>query len=220
MIPRCHDISGWQNAAQRRGGGPIYRRAGGMTLVELLMALSIMALISTAVGAMLTATAYGTDADQDIRGLTVRAKAATMRLNAALRGSRSVLHYGAHATGGWVVFWTRDTDGDGLPSLYELRRIEFDGLTQTLTSYAPADDADNRFYSQTTDFSAETRARIDAGDMVGRPWIDGLVGVDVRFDTADYRAARLMTYRLTIRVNGVSETLAGTVWLRNGEDGS
>ena len=193
-------------------------RRGGMTLVELLMALGIMVLISSAVGAMLTATAYGTDSDHDLRGLAVRSKSATMRLDAALRGSRSVLSVGGDASGGWLVLWNVDADGNGQPSLHEIRRLDYDAAAETLTSSAVAEGVADIAYDTTTNYAAETSARIAAGDMTRQRWIEGLEAIDVRFDDADYRLAKLLGYRLTIRVNGQAETLIGAAALRNGGD--
>jgi type II secretory pathway pseudopilin PulG len=186
-------------------------RRGGLTLVEMLMALTITALIGAAIASMLSAVAYGTSSSQDIRSLVVKNKTLSSRITAAVRGSAQLLS----AADGYVVLWTKDLNGSGVPDLLELRRIELDGSTDELTSYTPNPSAVDVVYAITDDFDAITTGLIGSGDLDGALWATGVSRWAITLDDVDPLAAGLMSFKLTLDVGGMSDVSVNAVSLRD-----
>ncbi|MEM9418110.1 MAG: prepilin-type N-terminal cleavage/methylation domain-containing protein [Planctomycetota bacterium] len=193
-----------------------HRGCRGLTLVELLMALGIMGLISAAVAGMLSAVAYGTDADSDVRELVARNKMVTTRINAAVRGSQKVLDAGQGADFTWLVLWDRDLDANGEPSLLEIRLLEYEVATRTLSSYSAPDGTTDVLYELTDDFDAITDALRSTADFPAETWANAADGFEVTLDESDPQAARMVSYRLTLTAGNLSDIAIGTVKLRNG----
>ncbi len=191
------------------------RRARGMTLIELLLAVAGTALVAAAIAAMLVATSYGTESRTDMRELIVKHKAISTRLSAAIRSARMVLEQGD----GYIVLWLADTNEDGQPNLAELRRLERHGATNALRSYiAPADldETDNTAYDlDTTDFGTETDSIKGSANFPEALWATDVTGWDLTLDDADARLARLVTWRLALRAGDMTDTAVGVAALRN-----
>ncbi|MCP4247270.1 MAG: hypothetical protein GY778_09505, partial [bacterium] len=81
---------------------PTRTRRNGLTLVELLLAVMISALIGGGVVAMLVAVAYGTSSSRDLRAIVVKSATIDGRLGAAIRRSRQVLAVGTD----YCILWT------------------------------------------------------------------------------------------------------------------
>jgi prepilin-type N-terminal cleavage/methylation domain-containing protein len=191
------------------------RRCRGLTLVELMMALSITAMVAVAIGGMLSAVAYGTDADRDVRALVARGKMVSLRANAALRGSRMVLAAGQDTDGTWAVLWQRDLDGNGEPSLLEIRRLDYDASAETLDSYtAPAAAADV-LYSTGSDFEAITEALMGTAAFPAERWANDVADFDLALEFVNPRLSRTLSYRIDLTSGPHTETSVGTVLLRN-----
>ncbi len=110
---------------------PARRKRRGFTTVELMMATVGVSLMAVGISSMLTVVAYGTTSSRDLRSLVVKQKAVSARINAAVRGSKMVLDSDV----GLMVLWIHDDDEDGLPSLSEIRLVEFDQATGQIVSY-------------------------------------------------------------------------------------
>lgn len=181
------------------------------TLVELLMALTITALIGAAVAAMLSAVTYGTDSSHDLRTLVVKSETIAARLSAAVRESAQLLDAGD----GYVVLWTSDLNDSGQPDLLELRRIEWDSDTDELTDYTPDPAATDVAYDLSTDdFDAISNNLIVAGDMVGELWATNVTDWQVGLDSADPQDAALLSFRITVNADGMSDTSIQAVSMR------
>lgn len=175
------------------------------------MALAIVALIGTAIAGMMTAVAYGTDSDKDVRALVARNMMLTSRVNAAIRGSRMVLD----ADADWAVLWTRDLDGNDEPSLLEIRRLEYNATTDTFSSYAAPDGTTDVAYSRSDDFLVITDALMGGATFPESRWADQVEAVSFSYSNADTQLARLMSYRITLGSAAMSDVVIGTVLLRN-----
>lgn len=110
---------------------PTRRKRRGFTTVELLMATVGLSLMAIGISSMLTVVAYGTTSSRDLRSLVVKQKAVSARINAAVRGAKMVLDTGT----GLTVLWIHDDNEDGLPSLSEIRLVEFNQTTGQIVSY-------------------------------------------------------------------------------------
>jgi len=188
---------------------PHFRR--GLTLVELLMALAITALIGAAVTAMMFGVSHGTSENKDIRGLTLRSKAINARLAARIRTARSVLH----AQDGLLILWTGDANDNAKPDRSELQRIERDGDTGVITSYTIAADGTDAEHELASDFDALTTAAIDSGDMAGEAWARAVAGFAVTLDDAAAQSAGLVSFRITLRAGNLSDVTINAAALRN-----
>ncbi len=189
-------------------------RRAGLTLVELIISLAIMALIGVTVASMLSAVAYGTDSDRDVRSLIARGKMTTARIDAAICESRSVLS----TSQGVLVLWMRDEDGDETVDADEVRRLAFDGDAGTLTSYTAAamTEADEDAGSG-SDLSAalQTGTGPAMAQLVAARWAERVEGWKVSTDDANPVKSRLVNYRLTLRSGGETPTVIGVAALRN-----
>lgn len=198
-----------------RGCRPGGVRRRGLTLVELMLALSIMALIGATVAGMLSAVAYGTDEDGDVRKLVARNKMVSMRINAAVRGSQRVLEAGQTADLTWVVLWGRDLDENDAPSLLEIRLLEYDAATRTLSSYAAPDGTTDVLYELSDDFDAITDALRGTADFPETRWANDAEAFDVTLDETDPQAAKMLSYRLSLTAGSLTDIAIGTAKLRN-----
>lgn len=108
-------------ATSRRG-----RRA--LTLIELMLALSITALVAAAISGMMTAVSAGVSTRQDTRSLMVRANAAQMRLGAYLAPACCVLA----ADGTRVVVWFEDARESSTVHATEIRWLVYDAGNEAI----------------------------------------------------------------------------------------
>jgi len=191
-------------------------RCRGLTLVELTMALGIMALIGATIAGMLSAVAYGTDEDSDVRKLVARSKMVSMRINAAVRGSQKILDAGETADVSWAVLWGRDLDGNGAPNLLEIRLLEYDASAKTLSSYAAPEAAADVLYQLTDDFDAITDALRGTADFPETRWANDADGFSVTLDELDPQSAKVLSYRLSLTAGNLTDVSVGTAKLRNG----
>lgn len=175
------------------------------------MALAIVALIGTAIAGMLSAVAYGTDSDKDVRALVARNMMVTHRVNAAIRSSRMVLD----ADDDWAVLWTRDLDGNDEPSLLEIRRLEYNADAKTFSSYAAPDGTTDVLYSTGDDFLTVTDALMGEAEFPESRWANQVEAVAFSYSNADTQLARLMSYRITLGSDAMNDQVIGTVLLRN-----
>lgn len=200
--------------ATHRGRCHIRRpvKHSALTLVEMLMALAITGLIGAAIASMLTAVAYGTSSDRDIRSLVVKSKTLGTRITAAVRRSAQLLD----ADDGYIVLWTNDLNGNGTPDLLELQRIELDGTTNELTSYTPDPSAaDVEYDTAADDFDTITTALIGSGDLLGELWATGVTAWSVAADTADPLDATLVSFQLTLSAGDLSDTSVNAASFRD-----
>ena len=184
-----------------------------MTLVELAMALAVTALIGTAVATMLVSMSDSSLRQSQARDLAVSEACASTRLGRLIRMGKKVLAQGED----YLVLWIGDTRPNALPDLSELCRIDYDG-TDAIAAYTPptglaeADDVTYDFAA--TDFCAVTTALKGSPLLPGRTLATGVTGWTVRLNKASPQNARLVAYRLKLRIDGVSEELVGAAALR------
>jgi len=187
-------------------------RFSGLTLVELLMALAITGMIGAAVAGMLSAVSYGTNNSRDLRSLVVKNKTLSARISAAIRQSAQLLD----ADDTYVVLWTKDLNGSGVPDLLELRRIELDTATDELSDYTPDPTATDVAYDLAADdFEAVTNNLIVDGDLVGTLWASEVAGWALEPDNADPQAAELVSFQLTLTTGSLTDTSVNAVSLRD-----
>ena len=177
------------------------RRA--FTLVEVLLALAITALVGLSVAAMLTATAYGTTSRQEMRGLLVKTQTISARLSAAIRTSREVLYpnAGQPTSNDYLVLWTADENDDSVKQNNEVRLIERSTVDNELDSYVDSTD--------TADFSNVAAFRTQA--LASYPsvrWARGVTTLSFQA-TTDPADTMLLSYHFTVAEGQATETAVG-----------
>lgn len=190
-------------------------RTSGLTLVELLLGLAILSLVATTTAGMISAVAYGTDGDRDLRALVARNKMLGARINAAVRGGRMLLDVGEDANGSWAVVWHRDLDGNGEPSLLEIRRLDYDAAARTLSSFTAPEGAADVLYAATDDFATITTNLMGSPEFLAERWADDAEAFDLSHELGDPQLSSTLSYRLSLTESGLTDVTIGTVWLRN-----
>ncbi len=188
------------------------RRQRGLTLIELLLALSGTALIGSAIVSMLFAVSYGTKADKDLRSLVTKQMTLRARIGAMIRESSMVLEQGD----GYLFLWQHDADESGQPNLDEIALLEFDAAEQTLTVYrAPASPSSNPEYDAAGDFVSQTAGVKGGANFPAERWASGVTAFTISLDDADAQSARLVSFRLTLAAGEERDTAIGAAALRN-----
>ncbi|MCL4211553.1 MAG: hypothetical protein HRU76_05770 [Phycisphaeraceae bacterium] len=174
----------------------------GLTLIELMLALTITVMISGAIASMMAAIAAGVETRQDVRGTMVRASAASGRLGAYVAGSRCILS--ASATD--LVLWLRDSRESGTVHASEVRWILYDpagGGYDVLYVRFPdewtdlqCDQADQE-YAANADWNAVLNFYDDLGYVAMTRLVDGLESVEIAIDHANPLSARLASFLLS-----------------------
>lgn len=196
------------------------RRCAGLTLVEMMLAMAITALIVAAISAMLMAVAYGTSSRGDMRGLVMKQKLLAVRLDAAIRGSKQVLSL---VDGEVIVLWLDDADGDENPSLGEVRRIEFDAATGNIKSYkmvypdgwtTEQKAAVDWHFFLDENANLITAAQRDTTYFQGEIWATSVTGLSLNCDPTNASEARMIAYRVALNAGDMTDTLIGAAAMR------
>lgn len=102
----------------------------GLTLLELLLALSITAIMGIAVASMLTMVGTVAQSDREGRSVLLRAHAAQARLRAYIDPSLCVLQHDAASQ--TLCVWLADQAGPESVNLTEIRVLWFDSTGKTI----------------------------------------------------------------------------------------
>jgi type II secretory pathway component PulJ len=182
-----------------------------MTVMELLLALGITAMVGAAVLAMLLVVAVGSEQNEEARRRNATARVISERIDAEIRSATAVLASDEHM----LVLWMGDRRQNQKPNLSELRRIEWDPDSRQIRRYAaPADlaEADDTEYELSQDFAAITASLNQTPGFVGQTWAHEAAAW--RISPAGAGAdTRLIQYELILG-DAPSATIASTVSLR------
>ena len=107
------------------------RRRRGLTLVELLIALTITAMTALATASMLLMVSQSSTQDRESRSVVMRAHAAQSRLKAYLDPALCVLQQSLPKNA--LAVWLQDLPAPGMVNLSEIRVIWYDPSARTLT---------------------------------------------------------------------------------------
>lgn len=177
--------------------------------MELLLSLTITAVVGVAIASMLVATSRATATSSDGRSLLVRHRIICARMNASVRQAIMVLDSGST----YVVLWRGDTDGSGAPNMTELQRIEL--ASGSITSYrwslpagwsAAAKAAADTAYSLSSNFNTATNSLKSSTYCTSEVWTTGVTAWSIALDSSTAQNASLLSYRVTIQVPGFSTT--------------
>lgn len=190
------------------------RRARGISLVEVILALAIAAMIAAGVSSLLFAVANGTKDRQEVRRRNIKADVTGNRLDTAIRSSAMLLGRDANS----LVLWVSDSRVDEAPNLSELLRIDWDAATKEIRAYrAPADlapAADIAYDLKTTNFLSATASLAGGATFPRETWGHGISAWESGPASADQNT-ELVHYAMTLEFPGASPaTIRSTVALR------
>lgn len=166
---------------------PPIRRA--FTLVEVLLATALIALIGVAVAMMLSGIARETLAHDTLRRQMMTRQVVVARLGALMRPAARVLEHSESR----LVVWKGDHHPNGAPDLSELLVLMHDPDSKTLFVYEapPGQDADIvPTYTFFDDFGAIAAAHAGTALLPGTPLIKDLESLVFRPDRPDIATAR------------------------------
>jgi len=176
----------------------------GLSLLELILATSITAMIGAAIAGMLTAVSSGVGASRDGRAAMVRTNAANVRLSSYIAPSNCIL--AAYADSG-IVLWLADTRQSDTVHATEVRWLLYDQSSDSMMVYFVAFPDD---WSQTARDLADTELPASsnwmtvletfnaAGHIAAIPLVDALDDVSVTIDAVDAMEARCVYFDLTM----------------------
>jgi type II secretory pathway pseudopilin PulG len=182
---------------------PPTRRLRGLTMIELLLAISVTAMVAAAIASMLAAVSAGVVTKRDARSLMVHASTARTRLAAYIGPSRCLLDAGESN----IVLWLNDSRKSDTVHATELRWLLFDATAGTIDvlfvrfpsgwSQADCDLADQE-YPVTADWSNVLVSYQTNGWIGSFTLVDGLAAVNVNLDAVDPLEAEHVTYELGV----------------------
>lgn len=178
------------------------RHRRGLTLVELMLALTITVMISGAIASMMAAIAAGVETRHDVRATMVRAAVATGRLGAYVASSRCALATSETD----LVLWLRDSRESGTVHASEIRWILYDpdsGQYNVLFVKFPDDWSEiqrnlaDREYASNSDWNAVLNQYDDLGYISMSCLVDELASVAVSIDQVNPLDARVVSFALS-----------------------
>jgi prepilin-type N-terminal cleavage/methylation domain-containing protein len=186
---------------------PRRQRRAGVTLVELLLSLSILAIIGTLTVTMMFSMSRGTASGRELRSRNLRLEVLSARIDARVRSAVRVLAADPKS----VVLWLGDERANSVPDASEICRLEWDSSTGAVTAYvAPPDmaPADDQAYPFSTNFDTTSRNLVSAGVLE-----PAVLGRRVRKWTvedagAGYDLWRSITYRIELEDHAGFEHVA------------
>jgi type II secretory pathway component PulJ len=194
----------------RHGRSP--RRAAGTTLIEVVLAMAITALIGSAVAGLIYSMCQNTRDQQIVRRRNIRADVIAARLDGAIRSSAVVL-----ATGDdYIVLWKADTRANNTPNWSEIERIEWDRNSGVLSSYRAPEtlpDGLDLPLDPSLNFDFVTRLLRGTPAFPGETWFKDVVGWQLRPSGAS-RSTRLLCYTMDLEDDAGTSTFKSTIALR------
>ncbi|MCA9295755.1 MAG: prepilin-type N-terminal cleavage/methylation domain-containing protein [Phycisphaerales bacterium] len=182
--------------------GPIRSAHRGLSLLELLLALSITAMVAAAISSMLSVVSVGIDSRRDSRTLMLRGQAAQLRLSAYIAPSRCILG----ASGANIALWLTDSRQSDTVHATEIRWLRYDSVNGELSVYYVAfpagwtqtmKDLADLEYPRRTDWEAVFTAYSTAGQIDSVVLVDQIDSIDVTLDDVDAQLARIVQYEFT-----------------------
>jgi len=192
----------------------------GLSLLELLLAMSITVMVAGAIAAMLGAVSSGIGVRRDNRAVMVLSNAAQSRLSAYIAPSSCVLSI----DGPNLVLWLGDSRQSGTVHATELRWFLFDSTLGVLNvlyvdfpdewSQAACDLEDNE-YPSTTDWMSVLAEYQAAGWIVSQSLVDNLDSLAISTDLPVVIDSRHIFFELGFSTDAgtVSTTAASTIRL-------
>jgi type II secretory pathway pseudopilin PulG len=181
-------------------------RRRGVTLLELMLALSITAMVGLGVASMLTMISSSTQQTRDARSLLLRAHAGQTRLRSYLDTSLSLLQHDASKG---LAVWLLDQRTLEQVNLSEMRVLWFDDVNGTLSvEWVNFPESWTELQIQTfdtvvadgSDYFVEMEAQRAGGMTESLVLIEGLTWHDMKFDAKNVKDAKRVMAQLEFEV--------------------
>lgn len=182
-------------------------RFRGLTLLELLLALAITAIVGLAMSTAMTATARGMTNAGDMRSALQRANVAYTRLQGYTMRSHALLQNDPKSG---FVLWDNDENPGGRVNLSEIRVFWFDPALGELSverlslpegwTQEMKDDYDEEL-SPGENFMAALKDERGFGYTQSEMISDGLAGWAIEFDESDPQMASRFRLQLTVQTS-------------------
>lgn len=190
----------------------------GLSLLELLLAITISAMVAGAIAGMLGAVSAGVGTRKDSREIMVLAHSAQCRLSAYLATARCVLADDSAN----LTLWLNDDRESGTVHASEIRWLRFDTSTGEIVvdyvsfpvSWTPtACELADREYPASTDWSSVHSAYDALGLLESKPLVDHLTGVSIQRDTKSVTSSRHICFNLSFQGDNATVTVpvSGTI---------
>lgn len=187
---------------------PGSKRCLGFTLTELLIALSITAVIGVAVSSMLHAMAYGSTSESDKRRVNSIEQITCARIGVVIRSSDMVLSNTDEA----MVLWFGDENQNGRPNLSELARVEWQPASAQIELFEARADltaAEDTIYDFTDDFESITKSLAGSNNFPGMVWAKDITAFQTVLDDATVHNAKMVKFIITVQGKDYSSTATG-----------
>jgi hypothetical protein len=198
------------------------RARHGLTLLELLLAATITAMVGAAIAAMLGAVSAGVGTRRDTRSVMVHAASARTRLCAYIAPARCILA----VSGGNLTVWLDDNRSSGTVHASEIRWLRYDSAAHTLSvSYVKfpsgwtqiAKDLEDLEYPKTTNWDTVLDTYTKNGYIATLTLIDNVGAISMQLDNADVMAARHIEFSVGFIAEDETRTilLPSTIEMHN-----
>lgn|GEM_PF-4482420 len=190
------------NAKLRRRGGR------GITLIEMLIAVSITAAAAGVVATLVSSTSTATSAQADGRRNLARIQAAKAIIGDELHNARAILASGSN----YLIWWSGDNPVSAVTpnravNLSELRLLEVDTTTNELKVWAitwPDNYSASNIIAADTAYAANSnwynvcQAAKNNANFTSAMIISNCTGMTVTLDASSFAASRMASCTLTI----------------------
>lgn len=191
----------------------------GLTLLELLLAISITAMVAAAITGMMSVVSAGVGTRRDARDVMIRAHTAQIRLEGYLLPARCVLR----ASGGNLTLWLHDARESQTVHASEIRWLTYDAGTGSILlqrvampdvwSKAQTQLEDDEF-PMTTNWDLVLKQYQSLGWISSLTLVDGLSAATVQLDALDPLASRNVIYDLSFQSEGGAVNVQAAVTIR------
>jgi hypothetical protein len=199
-------------AAARRG-------RTGFTIAELLLGLSLFALVGLGVAMMLASLSSSTSDQHDLRQRMVTRQTSTLRLGSMIRSAAAVLD----ADSSQLVLWKGDADENLQVNLSEIRLVKWNPIAKSIVvieSPATLEDSLDESFDLESDFLAVANAHAGLESFAQSTLLDHVDGCGFTFDAPLVRDAELIRVDLSLDVEGQGESMSIVTALRAEGDAS
>ncbi len=191
----------------------------GLSMLELILALAITAMVGAAITGMLTSVAMGQRLRRDNRSFVIRTHALKSRLSAYIGPCRSLLM----CDGTDLVLWLDDSRQGGTVHASEVRWLVFDAVNGRLeVHYVHFPDEwtdvskalEDHEYPYDTDWFS-VYSSYDANDLIaGFTLLDGLDSLSITTDEPAPVDSRQAVYELGFETHGEAQpqTMSATIF--------
>ena len=178
-------------------------RGRGLTLIELMLAMTISVMIAGAMSGMVSAVTAGVTSRQDTREVMIRSSAANTKLAAYVNPARAI--WGTDAS--TVALWFNDSREGGGIHVTEVRWLIYDAANDAVEVHfvkfpddwsQVAKDIEDVEYSKTQTFAAMYAKYSAGGHMAKLRLLDNVEDFSFKLDNATALDAQRITFTLTL----------------------